>query len=76
MRDLLLARKGVAIEAADQSVLVYYSIDLSGLLDVSSGARELIELGCDFMDLLPDYLVADRGARLPEAQEPAEAPPN
>lgn len=51
--ELLLRHPPAHIEARMLSLLIYYPRHLT----VPQGVRELIELGCDFLDLIPAYLL-------------------
>jgi hypothetical protein len=62
--DFLLHHGSLAIEANSRQVLFYQHG--GGLLAVPAKVQELLDTACDFLDLMPEYLLEAR-AREPDA---------
>jgi hypothetical protein len=57
----LLSRDPLVIEAAAGAILMHRPT--TGLLPIPSGVRVLLDTACDFLDLVPEYLMQERASR-------------
>ena len=58
----LLQHTPLCIEGNGTAVLFHFNAS-KGLLPIPAGVRDIIDLGCGFLDLLPEYLLNDHGVR-------------
>lgn len=58
--QFMLGHKPLAIEARGRSVLLRYAKEQQ--LPLPHGVTALLETGCDFIDLLPEYLIKQHGS--------------